>query len=250
MRGGAQPVKKEILTMITKIATHQVQGAPAANLDAAARIRWGVACFGLAGLLFFSGYLIAGPFAGELMIPATFVATFTPWTFQAGMVVNMLAMIVSFFGFFGLYGYLAGAGQERLGFAGLILATVGNGLLLATMAVPMGLIPATARMFAASPEQAVAVLGAVFLSPVIMAPFMLVTFGKPLAIVLFAIGLWRDGRLPKAAIALFTIGFTLLNIAHLFGPSTVAFAVDLIGGTALAVGGFWLAQSLFVIRNL
>jgi hypothetical protein len=150
------------------------------------RLQRGMASLGLAGLLFFIGYLLAGPFGGDILEPAAFVDTFSPWTFQAGMVVNMLAMIISFFGFFSLCGYLAGTGQDRLGIVGLILATVRNSFLLSVMAVPMALIPAIADRFAGSPDQAVAIMEDVFTGPVVMTILMLTSVLISLGVVVFA----------------------------------------------------------------
>jgi hypothetical protein len=224
-------------------ATAATPPTQASVIGEARHVRWGLATLGLAGALFFVGYLTAGPFVGEMLEPATFVDTFGPRRFQAGMVVNMLAMIVSFFGFFALYAYLTGSGQRRAGVVGLVLATVGNGLLLAVMAVPMALIPTAANRYADSPAEAVAIVEEVFTGPVVMTIFMATTLLLTVALVVYAVGLWRERRLPRAAVGLLAVGYLFLTNAHFAAASIVAFVVDLAGGAAMAAGGFWLAYA-------
>jgi hypothetical protein len=48
----------------------------------------------------------------------------------------------------------------------------------------------------------------------------------------------------KAAVALFVVGLLLLTNAYFAGESTMVFVLDLAGGVALAVGGFWLAYGV------
>jgi hypothetical protein len=101
-----------------------------------------------------------------------------------------------------------------------------------------------ADLHAASPSEAAAVVAAVFANPVVTALFALNTLLLTAGTATFGIALWRDGRLARTPIFLFAAGLILLTTAPAAGTSGASYAIDLVGGAALAAGGFWLARGV------
>lgn len=211
------------------------------------RMRGGFAAFGLAGVGWFVGYLSAGPFMGAMDNPAEFGTVFAAAGFQAGMLSNMIAMVLSFFGSFALYGYLTAIGSHRSALAGLVATVTGNGLLLVAVGFPVAMLPELGRKYAAGETAAMDVAMSVFTSPVHMTIFVLTSMLITLGIVTFTIGVWRDTSLPRVPVLALLVGFLFLTNAWVTGDETIIFALDLLGASLVAIAGVWLAYRLETI---
>lgn len=211
------------------------------------QMRAGVAAFGLAGIAWFVGYFLAGPFMDAMENPADFGTVFAATGFQAGMLLNMTAMILSFFGFFALYGYLTSTGNRRTALAGLVLTVTGNGLLLVAMGFPVAVLPELGGMYAAGKTGVMDIAMNVFTSPVHMTIFMLTSVLITLGMLSFTVGLWRESSLPQVPVLFLFVGFLFLTNAWMTADETVIFALDLTGAPLVAIAGFWLAYRLGAI---
>lgn len=203
--------------------------------SASLRVRAGLASLALAGLLVGVGILARGP-AGAVRNPDAdptgFVALVTATAFTVWMVTTVASVLLRLFGFLALYALLADTRVERTALAGLVLGTTGLVLFVHVLGVAHFAWPAVGRFYRAGGADAIRLAGfpgysmAVFGGSVVL---LLV------ALVLFGIAMWRSGRLPRGAVALFVLHVVPLNLGGVLG-----YRFESLGGFVLALAATWM----------
>jgi len=151
---------------------------------------------------------------------------------------SILPVVLSFFGVFALFGYLAGRARRRILVSALVCSVIGAGITLAALGVITYAIPALAHAYRAGDTGAMVVADGFFTWPwgAILYPAVLF----PVGLILFCVALWRSTPISRVAIAV--AGFSGVLIAI---PVPIH-SIRLAGGVLGLVAGAWLA---FAIRR-
>lgn len=214
----------------------------------ARRIKWGILCLPLAGLMYLQSLLVTGEYiypTDDLRGYAEFI---TSARFHFAVLIGVLQVTLLLIGAIALYAYLANGRAERWALAGLVVlcasATAGG----IAGGFDISAIPAAERYLEGQRDALEGVLLAsdpgnfpllVLVSGLVMG-FLFSILGN----LFFGIAIWRSGTLPQGA-AILWIGASVLGVASL-NPSVY------LGGwiealiVALDLGGSgWIAWSVW-----
>jgi hypothetical protein len=186
----------------------------------------------IGGLFYTAGVLLRGPFANPLGPPAEFVARAGASVFPVAYLLIMVASGLALVGYVGLRDQLG----HRLGQVAMALSMVGLSVLTAFFGVMAIVYPVLAGAHTAGDPAAVALAAQAMQSPPALAVLGLVSLSL-VGHVLFAIGLWRTGWMPKPAAVLFVAAPVMQMI-------TLVYPVEILGCVLLAVSGFWFAVAV------
>lgn len=212
------------------------------------RIRWGILCLPLAGLVYLQGLLVTGEYvfpSDDLRGYAEYV---TSARFQSGLLIFHLQAALLLVGFFALYAYLTSSRAERWALAGIVLlcaSAIGSGVRLG-FDVP--LIPA-AQAYLEGQQGALNSVNffAVFTDlPVLLVVWLLATgpLFDILVHLLFGVAIWRSGTLPQG-VAILWIGSAVLALTFLIPYINLGAWIEALV-TALDLGGSgWIAYSVW-----
>lgn len=215
---------------------------------AARRIRWGVLCLPLAGLVYLGTLVVAGEYIYPSDDLRGFAEQVTSSRFQSGLLISHLQPALLLVGCFALYAYLSDSRAERWALAGLLL------LCINVMAPPvdtgtrLSSIPA-AQAYLEGQQGA---LDAVLLSddPANFPPLLLVWglvtgwLFSLLSNLFFGVAIWRSKTLPQGA-AILWVGAAVLGVASL-NPSVYLGAWIEVLIVALDLGGSgWITYSVW-----
>jgi hypothetical protein len=225
-----------------------IGGLAARERIAARRIRWGILCLPLAGLVYLEGLVVAGEYVTPSDGLRPYAEYITSARFAASLPIYHLQSALLLVGAIALYAYLAGSRAERWALAGLLmlcLVVIGSG---AQLGLDFPMIPA-AEAYLGGEQGA---LDSARYSenyadfPLVVLAWMGLTgpLLNVLANLAFGVAIWRSGTLPQGA-AILWVGAAVLGTASL-NPSTylgvgieaLVFALDL-GGSG------WIAWSVW-----
>jgi hypothetical protein len=111
---------------------------------------------------------------------------------------NVLGLTLLIFGVLALTVYLAGTRGKGVALAAMILSIAGIGPILSAMGVTTYTLPVLGRAYLNGQQDALQVVEALFgkpLTTIFFVAFLLYTAG----FILFGVGIWRSGVLPKGA---------------------------------------------------
>lgn len=220
---------------------------------AARRIRWGVLCLPLAGLVYLESLVVTGEYILPYEDLRGYAEQITSGRFQASLLVNHLGVTLLLVGGFALYAYLTDSRAERWALAGLVLLCVNVVASGIQLGVDVPLIPA-AQAYLEGQRDALDSVKLVD-GPVDGAPLLLLVwsgvtlflFGL-LSNLFFGIAIWRSGTLPQGA-AILWVGAAVLGVVlgvASFNPSNyLGVGIDALL-VALDLGGSgWIAWSIW-----
>jgi len=196
------------------------------NVQTRREIRLGLIALALSGLLFAVGIVLRGPVdladPGSCCRAAASPADVLGWTIILG------GGLLQLYGFFGLYRYLTYQAENRIAFLALVLGIAGIALFLplATFFAVSG--PVIAELYQQGNQGIIAVVEAQVASAVGLALLGVSSVGGIGGASLFAIAIWRHGRLPKWTVVLFVLSFPLLAFP-------VTFTTELLGAVLLLI---------------
>jgi hypothetical protein len=196
------------------------------NSQTRREIRIGLSALALSGLLFAVGIVLRGPV--DLADPGSCCRVATPPTYVPGWTIIVVGGLLHLYGFFGLYRYLTYQAATLLTLPALVLSIMGIALVLplATFFAVHG--PLIADLYQQGTQEVSAVVEAGFTSALGRTLLGISSGAGILGPVLFAVAIWRDGRLPK-----WTGVILALSIALLAVP--VTFPTELLGAVLLLI---------------
>lgn len=200
-------------------------------------LRLGIVALPLGNALKLVGNLGTFDSVGYGIPPATEAAVAAgPGFFLGELVGSVLPTLLSLFGIFALFGYLAPRAGRRLVVAALVCSTFGAGITLAALGVINYAFPALAHAYQAGDPGAMVVLDGFFRWPwgAILYPAMLV----PIGFVLFAVALWRSTTVSRMAVLLMAVSVVCMAVP--FPIHTFRLA----GGALGVVAGIWLTSAI------
>ncbi|HET9871860.1 MAG TPA: hypothetical protein VFP89_04575 [Propionibacteriaceae bacterium] len=150
--------------------------------------------------------------------------------------------IFAIFGSFALGGFLARSRAARLALAAMVVAVLGQALLLAAGAVSTFALPAMGQAYLAGAEVVVTLEWPTAMSIMMLAGMLLVFVGN----VLLGVAVWRSGALPRGAGALWVAAFVvfiLLGAALGMLTTGASLPTQPIGAALMAISGAWMASA-------
>lgn len=161
------------------------------------RIRWSLFTFVIGGMLGLIGLLLRGPVPLPSVDVITWAQAVTSENYFAAQVSTILAYVVPFFGFWGLYAWLADHEDvEKIAFWGFITSIIGTSLAIATLGVFSFVSPFLAENFLLGDLQAPEIITQVASGR----PAMINLSGGFLYLLgtgLLGFAIWRSKVLPK-----------------------------------------------------
>ena len=178
------------------------------NLQTQREIRFGLIALALSGLLLTLGIPLRGPIV--LADPGSFVRAAASPNYVLASTVILISVVLSLYGFFGLYRYLTYQAPSLIAFLAFVLRIGGIALVLPLFAVFAVNLPVIAKLYQQGNQEVIAVIEANFTSPLGLALLGVAGAASIIGLVLFAIAIWRDGRLPKWTGVLLALSLPLL----------------------------------------
>jgi hypothetical protein len=198
-------------------------------------INLGLIALAVSGLLFALGIILRGPV--ELADPGACCRVALSAGYVSGWTIILVGAVLNIHGLFGLYRYLTSQAVNRLALPALVLAVAGIALVipLATFSAVHG--PVIANLYVQGTQDVIAVVEASFRSPLGLALLGVSSAGGIIGPLLFAIAIWRDGRLPRWTGVIFALSVALMAV-----PLT--FPTEMLGAVLLLVsaGVMWRSR--------
>jgi len=191
----------------------------------------------LSGLLFTLGAALRGQVdlidLGSYVIRAALAPNYVP-----GWTIILVGGVLQIYGTFGLYRYLTYQAENLIAFLALVLRI--GGLALASPLITLLALnaPVTAQLYQQGNQEVLAVVNANFTSPLGLALLSVGAGAATIGVILFAIAIWRDGRLPKWTAVLFVLGVLLQPFASIFMIELLGLVLVLISTGMMAWKGW------------
>ena len=184
-------------------------------------VRSGLVALAVTGPLFTLGIILRG--AIDISDITSLIREALSPGFASGWTLIVFGFVLQLYGFFGLYRYLTTQSESLIALWGFALRTVGGAL-----GVPVFLFlaingPEIARRQQRGDPDAIVVLERFFTGGLGVALLGFATTAAVVGFILFVIAMWRDGRLPRWTVVVFTLSLPLLAIA-------VTLVTELLGG--------------------
>jgi hypothetical protein len=207
------------------------------NTQTRREIRFGLIALALSGLLFTLGAALRGPVdladLGSYIIRAALSPNYAP-----GWAIILVGGVLQFHGSFGLYRYLTYQAENLIAFLAFVLRITGIALAFPLFTFLAVNAPAIAQLHQQGNREAIAVFEANFTSPLGLAILGLAGVANIIGVILFAIAIWRDGRLPKWTAILFVLGVLLQPFAEIFTIELLGLLLVLISTGMMAWKGW------------
>jgi len=206
------------------------------NSQTRLEIRLGLSALALSGLLFTLGIPLRGPI--DLADPGSSVRAGVSPYYVPGWTINMVGGFLLLYGFFGLYRYLTYQAASQIAFLAFVLSTAGIALILPLMTFFPVNGPVIANLYQQGDQEVIAVVEAYFTSPLGLALLGVSAVAGIIGGVLFAIAIWRLGKLPRWTAVLFGPSLPLLAIPITFASELLGAVILLISAGAMAWKGW------------
>jgi hypothetical protein len=184
-------------------------------------VRSGLIALALTGPLFTLGIILRGPI--DISDTTSLISEALSPGFGTGWTLIVFGFVLQLYGFFGLYRYLTTQTESLIALWGFILRIVGGALGAPAFMFLAINGPEIARRQQQGDPDAIIVLDRFFTSGLGMAVLGFASTAAVVGFILFVIVMWRDGRLPRWTVVVFTLSLPLLAIA-------VTFVTELLGG--------------------
>jgi len=201
------------------------------NSQTRREIRFGLIALVLSGLLFALGIVLRGQV--DLTDPGSFIQAAASPNYVPGWTVILVGGVLQLYGFFGLYRYLTYQAENLIAFLAFALRIVGVGLGLPLFTFLAVHVPVIAKLYQQGNQEVSTVLEANFtgLGLILLG---IAAVAAIIGLILFAIAMWQDGRLPKWTVVLFVLSLPLLAAA-------VTFTTELLGAVLLLISTSMIA---------
>lgn len=196
------------------------------NAQTRREIRFGLIALALSGLLFVVGIVLRGPV--DLVDPGSCCRAPLSPVYVEAWVIILAGGVLHLWGVFGLYRYLSYRTESLIVFLGLVLRTAESALFLTLPAFFSIDVPVVADLYRQGNQEVIAVVEAHFTSGLGAGLLGVMALVGIIGMSLFAIAIWRDGRLPKWTAILLWVSLPLLAFP-------VTFATELLGGVLMLI---------------
>ncbi len=190
-------------------------------------IRLGLIALALSGLLFALGIILRGPV--DLADPGSCCRAAVSPSFVLAWVIILAGGVLQLYGFLGLYRYLTYQAKNLIAFLAVVLSTTAIALFLGFATFMAVNAPVIAELYQQGNQPVIAVVEAIFTSALGLALLGVQAVGYIIGPILFAVAIWRDGRLPKWTGILFALSIA----GGLAFP--VTFTTELLGAVLLLI---------------
>ena len=206
------------------------------NTQARREIRFGLIALALSALLFTLGAALRGPF--DLVDPGSYIirAALSP-NYVPGWTLILIGAVLQLHGSFGLYCYLTYQAESLTAFLALVLRIVGIALAFPLFTFLAVNAPAIAQLYQQGNQEVLSVFEANF-TGLGLALLGVGAVAAIIGVILFAIAIWRDGRLPKWTAVLFVLGVLLQPFAAIFTIELLGLVLLLISTGMIAWKGW------------
>ena len=207
------------------------------NTQTRREIRFGLIALALSGLLLTLGAALRGPVnlpdLGSYIIPAALSPSYV-----RGWTIILVGFVLQLYGTFGLYRYLTYQAENLIAFLAFVLRIAGVALFapLITFLVVSG--PVIADLYQQGHQEVIAIVEANLTGGLGLALLGVAAGAATIGAFLFAIAIWRHGRLPKWTAVLLVLGILLQAV-----PSPTV-AIELLG-----LGLFFISTSMIAWKG-
>jgi hypothetical protein len=178
------------------------------NVQTRREVRLGLVALALSGLLILIGAALRG--AVDFADPGSCCRAGVSPGFVPGWTIVLVGGVLQLYGFFGLYRYLTYQAGDLVGFLALVLSIAGIVLILPLTTFHAVNGPVVADLYQQGNQEVIAVVEATFTSALGVAILVVSSGAGLIGAILFAVAIWRDGRLPKWTSVLFALSFALV----------------------------------------
>jgi hypothetical protein len=194
------------------------------NSQTRREIRPGLIALALSGLLFALGIVLRGPV--DLADPGSCCRVALSAAHVSGWTIILLGGVLHLFGLFGLYRYLTYQAESLIALLAVVLAVAGIALFLPLASFSAVNGPVIADLYQQGNQEVIAVVEAGFTSTLGLALLGVSSAAGITGPILFAVAIWRDGRLPRWTGVIFALSVVLLGVP-------VTLATELLGAVLL-----------------
>jgi len=200
------------------------------------RIRLGLIALALSGLLFVLGIVLRGEI--DMADPESFIRAASSAAYVPAWTIILVGVVLNLYGTFALYRYLTYQGESMIAFLGFVLRIAGIALVIGLFTFFAVSVPAIAELYQQGNQEVIAVVEANFTSGLGLVLLAVGGSASIIGLILFAIAIWRHGRLPKwTGVAL------ALSLPMLAFP--VTFATELLGAVLLLISAGVIAWKVW-----
>jgi len=193
------------------------------NSQTRREIRFGLIAMVLAGLGYTLSVVVRGPLDRD---PAALMQAVLAPNFVPGVVIGLIGGVLAIYGdFFGLYRYLTMRDKSLISFLAIVLSPLGLMMFVLPFVTFLAVnVPVIAELYQQGNQAVLAVFEATFANPLSLGLLGVTSVTGLIGTLLFALAMWRDGRLPKWVAVVWALRGLLLVIS---GPGL--FATELLG---------------------
>ena len=206
------------------------------NTQTRRETRFGLIALALSALLFTLGAALRGPF--DLADPGSYIIrdALSP-NYLLGWTLILVGAVLQFHGSFGLYRYLTYQAESLTAFLALVLRIAGIALAFPLFTFLAVNAPVIAKLYQQGNQEVLTVFEANF-TGLGLALLGIAGVAAIIGVILFAIAIWRDGRLPKWTAVLFVLGVLLQPFATIFTIELLGLVLLLISTGMIAWKGW------------
>jgi len=200
-------------------------------------IRFGLVALALSGLLFTLGAALRGPF--DFTDPGSYIVrTALSPNYVPGWTIILVGALLQLYGSFGLYRYLTYQAETLIAFLAMVLRIAGIALALPLFTFLAVTGPVIARLYQQGNQGVIAVVEANITSGLGIALLGIALVAAVIGVILFAIAIWRDGRLPRWTAVLLLLGVLLQPFAANFTLELLGLVLVLLSTGVIAWKGW------------
>jgi hypothetical protein len=201
------------------------------NSQTRREIRSGLIALALSGLLYTLTVVLRGPV--DLADPGSCCRAAVSPNYVPAWTIGLVGAVLQLYGLFGLYRYLTYQAENLNAFLAFVLSIAATALFLQIPTFFAVNAPVIAELYQQGNQEVIAVVEANFTDGLGLALLIVRAVAWIIGPILFAIAIWRDGRLPKWTAILFALSFLLLI--------PVTFITELLGAVLLLISAGMMA---------
>jgi len=199
-------------------------------------IRFGLISLALSGLLMTLAAVVRGPMSGltgEFLLRDAASPNWGPaWA------IGVVGSVLQVYGFLGLYRYLTYRAENRLAFLAAVLSATAMALFIGPASFIAFYSPVVGNLYLQGNEAMIAVWNARLASTLGSALFGVMGVGYIFGPILFAVAIWRDGRLPKWTGIFLALSSALTAYPVFFPAEVLGMVLLLISSSVMAWKGW------------
>ena len=199
-------------------------------------VRLGLIALALSGLLILIGAALRGPV--DFADPGSCCRADVSPAFVWGWTIVLVGLVLQLYGFFGLYRYLTYRAGNLVALLALPLSIGGVVLILPVTSFFAVNGPMIADVYQQDGHEVIAIVEATFTSALGWSLLAVSSVAGLIGGILFAVAIWRDGRLPKWTGVFYALSFVLVVFPLTLPMELLGNALLVVSATAMALTGW------------